>query len=500
MRPEIVAAVLMCAAACGSSSVVADAHPLADGGPGADAGGVAGNVLEHHGGPSRAGVYVVPALTRAAAAGLRKDTSFSAAVMGPTHAQPLYFAGAGGHDAVIVATERNQVSALDAATGAPVWQTVLAPPVPRSSLPCGNIDPLGITGTPVIDPASRTIFLDAMTLDGGPRHKIYALDVDSGAVRSGWPVDLDAAVSGFQSRIQNQRGGLTIMGGRVYVPYGGHFGDCGDYHGWVVGVDVADPTRVGSWATRARGGGAWAPSGIASDGTNLYIATGNTFGAQTWSDGEAIIRLQAGPTFRQEATDYFAPANWMSLDSGDIDIGGTGPVLFDAGGARLTIALGKDARAYLLDRTNLGGVGGALVVKVVSRGAIIQAAAAYTTPAATYVTFAATGSGCPSGQSGDLVALKIGTSPPAIDVAWCAKKSGRGSPMVTTVDGTNESIVWAVAAEGDGHLHGFDGDSGAALYTGSDDLGAVARFQTPIVAGGRIFVAANDAVHAFALP
>jgi hypothetical protein len=109
-----------------------------------------------------------------------------------------------------------------------------------------------------------------------------------------WPIDVADALRGapqpFNARDQNERGALTIVDGMLYVPFGGHFGDCGDYHGWVVGVSLSDPGKVISWSTRARGGGIWAPGGISAVGHSLFVATGNTFGASSWSDGEAVFR------------------------------------------------------------------------------------------------------------------------------------------------------------------------------------------------------------------
>src|SRR3984893_4065881 len=95
----------------------------------------------------------------------------------------------------------------------------------------------------------------------------------------------------FVARDQNQRAALAILAGNLYVAFGGHFGDCGQYRGFVVGIYLTDPRTIKSWATRARGGGIWAPGGISTDGRSLFVATGNTFGARTWSDGEAVIRL-----------------------------------------------------------------------------------------------------------------------------------------------------------------------------------------------------------------
>jgi hypothetical protein len=471
----------------------------------------AGSVLEHHGGPRRTGVYVDSTLTRASAATFHVDPCFQATVAGAVYAQPLYFAGGpGGKDVVIVATERNEVAALDAASGAAIWRRTLGAPLPLARLPCGDIDPLGITGTPVIDEGARRIYLDAMTTpDGGAtkKHLVFALSVDDGSTVEGWPVDVSAAVRfggiSFDSEVQNQRGALALVGGTVYVPYAGHNGDCGSYHGWLVGIPTANPAAPQAWATGALGGGSWGPSGVASDGTSLFITTGNTIGASTWQGGEALLRFGAGPVFSGLAADFFAAADWVALDGADADLGGTGPLVVDVPGATpsaLLVALGKDGKIYLLARPSLGGIGGHLAVARVASGVIVTAAASYATAKGTYVVFKGAGASCPAGQSGELTAVRItATSPPGAVTAWCARQNGSGSPMVTTIDGSGEAIVWSVGAEGDQRLHGFDGDTGQVVYAGGgpgDALGSVARFATPVPAKGRIFVAADGTVRA----
>jgi PQQ enzyme repeat len=475
-------------------------------------GGAVISVLEHHNSPRRDGVYVDPTLTKASASTFHIDPTFKAPVPGAIYAQLLYSTkGPGGKNIVIAATETNNVVALDAATGSTVWTRRLGTPVPLSHLPCGNIDPLGITGTPVIDPASGTLFLDAMTTpDNGTtkKHLIFALSLKDGSTLPGWPVDVSAAVSyrstDFDSSVQNQRGALALVNGTVYVPYGGHYGDCGDYRGWLVGVPVANPAGPKAWATGSRGGGSWAPSGVASESGAIFIATGNTFGATTWAGGEALLRFSAGPVFGKRPADYFAPSNWLTLDARDIDLGGTGPVVLDVPGAtpaKLLVGLGKDGKIYLVDRNNLGGVGNPVAVTKVATNPIINAAAAYTTSRGTYVVFKGNGSTCPAGQAGDLTAVRIVPgAPPTVRTAWCAQQNGKGSPMVTTTDGHAEAIVWSVGAEGDNRLHGFDGDTGKFIYAGGgsgDVIGSVRRFHTPILAGGRIFVAADGIVKAF---
>ena len=127
-------------------------------------------------------------------------------------------------------------------------------------MPCGNIDPYGVTGTPVIDLGSRTLYVDAMTTpDGGTtkRHLVFAMSIDDGSMKAGWPVDVAAkAGSGgtaFTSAPQSQRGALAILGDRLYVPYGGLYGDCGNYHGWVVAIALGDPTQSAGLGHARRG-------------------------------------------------------------------------------------------------------------------------------------------------------------------------------------------------------------------------------------------------------
>jgi outer membrane protein assembly factor BamB len=465
------------------------------------------NITQHHNHPSRDGLYIDPAFAPSAVTNLQRDLSFDGTIAGHVYAQPLYLDdGPGGRPAVFVVTESNNVYALDAADGSVLWQTNAGTPMPLSSLPCGDIDPLGITGTPVIDLPSRTLFFDAMTTpDGGTtaRHLIFALDVDTGAIKSGWPVDVNAKASFqgtvFNSMVQNQRGALAVLGGTLYVPYGGHFGDCGDYHGWLVGVPLNQPTNVMAWATGATGGGSWSVGGVASDGLYPFIATGNTMGTNVWSGGEAILRFQSGPVFSGSATDYWAPPNWMSLDAQDLDIGGSGPVLVDLPGATpsaLVLALGKDGNAYLLNRTNLGGVSPPLAQAQVSSTPIIQAAATYRTTQGVHAVFCGNGS--------QLTALRLDpAAPPTITSIWTSSQNGRGSPFVTTTDGTNNVVVWGIGAEGDQRLHAFNGDTGAVVFSGggtNELMAGTRRYNTGIVAHGRIYIGDDDKVYAFTVP
>jgi hypothetical protein len=327
---------------------------------------------------------------------LRRDLNFNGTISGNVYAQPLYIEGGPGNRAkFIVVTESNNVYALDAITGTVIWQRNVGVPV-TSGLPCGNISPLGITGTPVVNLASRSLFFDAMINGPTKRHFIFSLNVDTGAINPGWPVDVNAKATyngvSFTSSILNQRAALGLVNRVVYVPYSGHFGDCGTFHGWVVGVPVNNSSSMTAWATTAIGGGIWGHGGVASDGTNIFVVTENTFNTleATGVVVEAIIRLQRGPVFSGNPTDYWAPTNWLSLDNGDIDLGGCGPVLIDVPGAtpsQLALALRKDGKAYLLRRNNLGGITAPITSANVANYVAGQSAATYRTNQGTYFVF-----------------------------------------------------------------------------------------------------------------
>jgi len=472
------------------------------------------NVTQHHNHASRDGLYIEPAFTPAAATNLKRDPAFSGAVTGNVYAQPLYIEdGPGGAAMVIAVTESNYVYALDAATGGILWQRAMGTPVfAKAQLDCGDIFPLGITGTPVVDLPSRALFFDAMTTpDGGTtkKHLIYALNVDTGTNLSGWPVDANAMVifktNVFTSATQNQRSALGLVGDTVYVTYGGHAGDCDTYYGWIVGLPMNDPAHLTAWATAARGGGSWSVGGVASDGVSAFMATGNTFGAgSVWKGGEAIIRFQNGVNFTTATNDFWAPTNWPTLDNQDADLGGSGPVLVDVPGATpsaLLVALGKDGNAYLLNRTNLGGISKPIAAVSVSGGSIIQAAATYQTKLGTYVVF---------NNQNSLTALRITPSnPPTITNVWTKSQNGRGSPFVTSTDGTNDVIVWGIGTEAgsafqsDHRLHAFDADTGNIIFSGggaSELMAGDHRFSTAIAARGRIYVGTDNKIYAFTLP
>jgi hypothetical protein len=397
--------------------VLADAPPPDGGAP------LTASVLQFHMNASRDGHYVDPSLTPARAGSLAIDPTFDAPVRGPLRSQPLYVSnGVNGRPTIYVADDSNDVYALDEQTGAPFWSiTPLAPAAGRAGSGCGNVRPVGVTGTPVIDLTSRTMYLvTASGVDAGIKaQQIHALSIDTGAETSGWPIDVshfhpDGGVA-FDPVPHQQRGALALVNGNLYVPFGGEAQDCGDFRGWVVTVPVTDPSMATAYQTPAKGGGIWAVGGIASDGTDVFATTGNARVqglAWTETNSEAVLRFHDGSFDFSLAANFFTPSNWTDLDGSDDDLGGCGPLVVDVPGATpsaLIVQLGKSGVLHIVDRTNLGGIGtgdgqnmeGLFSVQVAG-GSIRTAPAAYTTSERTYVVFHADAAGnfCPGTAGG----------------------------------------------------------------------------------------------------
>jgi outer membrane protein assembly factor BamB len=460
-------------------------------------------------------------------------------VDGDVYASPLVVRGVTvrgqARTLVYVATERDVIYAFDAETGARVWGPVsLGTPVPRVSLPCGNIDPAGITGTPVADRASGTLFAVAQTTPDGGRtrsYRIAALSLDTGTPRPGWPVTIDPPASNglrFDARPQQERGALTFLHGVVYVPFGGYWGDCGDYHGWVVAVPVASPAKQEAFATpTGREGGIWAHGGVAADGDGrLYAGTGNSDSNGRIDFGDAVVRLETSPALRFSGSmrDYFLPSNYVALNDADMDLGSLTPMVLpdqpDTSTPHLVFTAGKQGAAYLINRDNMGGVGkgnGVTGEGVYSRcvfgncrsgnGRTFSAAAYWDGGAAgRFVYLPGTGRAAqpePCRGSGGVVALRLGVSAQShastLDVAWCSPSMGDpGAPVVT---GTGAAaVVWVIDTEG-GTLRAFDARTGTPLYAsgGADAPGVTHRFITPAVLDGRVYVGAAHALAAYGL-
>jgi outer membrane protein assembly factor BamB len=389
--------------------------------------------------------------------GVHRQWAQPTALDGQVYAEPLVCGAS-----IFVATENDSVYAVNASTGGVVWRTHLGTPVLGSSLPCGDIDPSGITGTPVIDLASRTIYLVAFlnTLE----HVLFGLSIDNGSVTSHIAVD----PPGANSSVEQQRGALALSEGVVYIPYGGLAGDCGPYHGWVVGVRTNGSAGLLAYEVpTGRAGGIWSPGGI-SVATNgdLYVATGNSDATTAFDYGDSVIQL----TPSLQVLNYFAPTNWAQLNADDTDLGSTAPTILPNGDV---FQIGKEGVGYLLG-TNLGGIGAQSYNESVCSGAF--------------------GGTARVGQSvflpcvDGIVDVSVGAS--NFSVAWRTASFVTGPPIVTG------DIVWAVDTS-TADLVGFNLSTGQQAFSFS--LGAVDHFCTPAAEPGGLFVAGGDQLYSFAL-
>jgi outer membrane protein assembly factor BamB len=410
-------------------------------------GGPAADWATYHGQPARTGV------DRAGPGLGRVRRLWTAGVDGAVYAEPLV---AGGR--VIVATENDSVYAFDTATGHEAWRAHLGTPVSGRDLPCGNIDVSGITGTPVVDPSAGLVY--AVTFQRF-EHRLVALDLATGGAR--WQRRIDPP--GADPRTHQQRAALALSHAHVYVAYGGLYGDCGDYHGWVLGAPASGPTaRVLAYRVpTAREGGVWAPSGPALDGAgNLYVATGNGSSTSSFDYGNAVVRLT--PTLRPSG--FFAPPNAAALSGPDLDLGSTGPLLLP--GSRAFI-IGKTGVGYLLSTRRLGGIGHPLASRSICGAAFGGDAYADGT---IYVP-------CTDG----IVAVRLAGD--RLQPVW--SQAAATFPPILAGPG-----LWAV---GGGVLYQLDPRSGRVRFTAS--IGDPAHFATPAASGGRVFVAASGRVYAF---
>ena len=190
------------------------------------------NVTQYHNNSSRDGLYIDSAFTQSAAANLTRDLNFDGTIVGNVLTQPLYLDnGPGGRPTIIAVTESNNVYALDAANGTIIWQRNVGAPVPAPDLFCTEV---GSTGDHR-NSCCRSRFTGALferddTLDGGTtnKHYIISLNVDTGDINPGWPVDVAATAqyngTTFTPGVQQQRAALAIVNNILYVAYSEHTG------------------------------------------------------------------------------------------------------------------------------------------------------------------------------------------------------------------------------------------------------------------------------------
>jgi outer membrane protein assembly factor BamB len=330
--------------------------------------------------------------------------SWRAQLDGAVYGQPLLVGRL-----VIAATENDSVYALDSATGTVAWHATLGTPVPLSSLPCGNIDPLGITGTPAYDQHDGLVYAVAETT--GFRHVLFGLSVSNGAVK----VERYIPTPDGNDRDDQQRPALAIADGRVYVEFGGLSGDCGQYQGSVVGVPLSGGGPLIDYLVpTTREGAIWGTAGpvFGPDG-NFYTSVGN--GAQgnpgqPFDGSDSVTELTPG----LQRVGIFAPATWASDNAGDLDLGSTQPAI-TADGSILIV--GKRGTGYLLQAGHLGGVGSEL-------------AQASVCPA--YGAAAVSGNVIyePCRANGGVTAVQVSAASRQVTALWRGPSGAHGSPVV----------------------------------------------------------------------
>jgi outer membrane protein assembly factor BamB len=357
----------------------------------------------------------------------------------------------------IVVTENNTVYRI--VNGAVSWSHHLGPPVPQSELPCGDIDPTGITSTPVYDAATSTVVVVAL-LDHPIRHVAYGFDPRTGTQRWSRPVDVPTSVPGTTPAAMQQRGALLVRDRHVYIAYGGLAGDCSSYRGSVVALDLEHPV-TGALADftipTSREAGIWAPAGLAaSPAGGILVADGNGATAETgtYDQSDSVLRL-----VNNKIVDSFTPSTWRDDNRDDLDLGSQGPTVI----GKWVFIAGKRGTAYVLDGAHLGGIGGQ-----VSQMSLCASYGGTATSGSTVFV------PCKDGVR----AVRINANG-TMTVLWHAASSVTGSPVV------GGGRIWSLDSD-HGVLYALDPATGATR--GHWAVGAVNRFATPALYRNTILI------------
>ncbi len=398
----------------------------------------------YHGTPDRAG----KSTTMPAASGALQ-LQHSLDLDGEVFASPIVVGGL-----TIVATENDTVYAFDQSYRQ-VWKRRLGSPSPAEERQCGDINPLGITGTPVYDASTGHVYLVAEN-GGSVRHVLYALDLRSGGVAWSKGVDLP----GVSARDMQQRGALAVANGRVWVPYGAQAGDCGNYKGRVVGVRLdgsGDPNYY-SPPTK-RGGGMWNPAGSTVDraGNILVVsANGAAFPGDAYDHTNSVLEINGSAAL----LDSFAPSDWAANNQGDVGLGSQGVALV---GTKWAVLGGKSGPVYVLRQGKLGGIGGQVSVQDICKsfgGAAVNGSVVYLP--------------CTDGVR----AVRVDDAG-TLHVLWHASDSITGSPVL------GGGRVWVLDPDA-GVLHSLDPSNGKSVS--QVQVGKANRFATPALYGADVIV------------
>jgi hypothetical protein len=445
---------------------------------------------------------------------------FSRTVEGQIYADPLYVGGlsiAGApHNVVYVATEHDKVYAFDAdrpSLSSPLWTKDIGPSGSMSLIGCQDItDQIGVTSTPVIDPATGTLYVVAKVHTASAwLYQLRALDVTTGADQHP-AVTITATVPGtgvesvngeitFDPFTHHNRDGLLLAGSTLYIAFASHC-DHRSYHGWVFAYDTTNLSaapHVLITSPSSQKGGIWQSGvGLTADANGIYTGVGN--GAKTGQlappadYSESALRLD--PT-TLAVTDFFTPANYLALNSKDNDLD-TGMVLVAA--HDLFITGTKAGTMYLLNRTSLGGFHSPdKIIQTVSPGGVLHDGPIYfDVPGGHESVYV-----WPANRKLTAYAMAAnGTlSSPRTAPVTVAQHPGGALAVSTNGTAAGSSILWASAPEGvttgPGVLYAFNPNTLAILWSSTensarDAVGTFAKFTRPVVANGRVYMATHD--------
>jgi outer membrane protein assembly factor BamB len=454
---------------------------------------------------------------------------FSCPVDGYIYAQPLYVAqvtiSSTTHNVVYVATENNSVYAFDADSGTQLWHVNLGTPVPSTDIASTYKDltpVIGITGTPVIDPGSSTLYLVAKTKDTSNstyHQNLHALDITTGVEKPGSPVEITASVSGngsgssggtvaFQPLYQLNRPGLLLLNGEIYIAFGSH-GDIGPYHGWVLAYNASTLAQTAVFNTTPNGseGAIWqGGQGLVADVANIYFMTGNgTFNASAGGTdyGDSVVKLATLSGL--SVSDYFTPDNQGALNQSDLDLGSGGPILLPQ--TTSIVGGGKDGILRLIDTASMGGYNSSFNADVqefqATSGIIMIGPVYWNSPSNGPVLYL-------WGPGDHLKAFEFlngsfQTTP--ISQSSMTSPSGNSNAAALSLSAnastSGTGIVWAsVSYSGDsnqqtvpGILRAFDATNLSTELWDSkqnvarDDVGNYAKFAPPTIANGKVYLA-----------
>src|ERR1700678_2263909 len=471
---------------------------------------------------------------------------FALTADGYVYAQPLYvpnlaIPGSGMHNVIFIATEHDSVYAYDADNGALLWfRTFLSSGVTTlSPSDVGNtqdIHPeMGITGTPVIDPAMTTMYVVVNTKESaGLIYRLHALDITTGLDKL-TPVMLTGSVPGtapdgangivpFNPQWANQRPGLLLYNGFLFIGFASH-GDNGPWHGWILGYNASTLAQTGIWNTspNGKGNGVWgAGSGLAVDANGgLYVSTGNgdfttTVPAPppstTIDYGDSIVRVSLANGV-PVPVDYFTPYNQQSLDNADTDVGSGGVLIPPPQGGPfpdILIQAGKQGSMYVVNRDKMTNDGSHYCNGCTSDPEILQTVTGvgglWSMPAYWNGNIYLWGNGDHL-KSYSIANGQVSSSPTSESGE---SSSFPGSTPVISANGTTAAIVWAVesdayTSDGPAILRAYNATNvsqllyGSNLTSGRDTLGPAVKFVVPVVTNGKVYVGAQKEVDVFGL-